>query len=74
MAKGEDWVYPVGAFTGVGHILGREVPCLTAEAILVSHTTGYALDEVHERDVIALSEQFGIPLPEYRTLDSEASR
>jgi lincosamide nucleotidyltransferase A/C/D/E len=65
-ADGEDWIYPAAGFGGVGRILGREVPCLTPEVVLVNHTTGYALDEAHERDVIALAERYGLPLPEFR--------
>ena len=66
MAEGEDWVYPEDGFTGVGRILGREVPCLTPEVVMVSHTTGYALDEAHQRDVTALGERFGIAAPRFR--------
>jgi lincosamide nucleotidyltransferase A/C/D/E len=67
MENGDEWIYPPGAFTGNGRILDREVRCLTPDVVLVSHTTGYALDQAHERDAIALSERFGIPLPEYET-------
>jgi hypothetical protein len=35
---------------------------------MVNHTTGYALDDDHERDVRALGERYGIPLPEFRAL------
>jgi hypothetical protein len=66
-ANGEDWIYSAEGFRGVGHILGREVPCLTPEVVMVNHTTGYALDPAHQRDAIALSERYGIPLPEFRT-------
>ncbi len=68
MDNGEDWIYPVDGFTGVGRILDREVRCLTPEVMLVCHSTGYALDEDHQRDVTALSERFSIPLPEFRTI------
>jgi len=34
---------------------------------LLSHTTGYALDAAHQRDVAALSERFGLPLSSYRS-------
>jgi hypothetical protein len=66
MANGEDWIYPTEGFRGVGRILGREVPCLSAEVVMVSHTTAYALDEAHQRDVSALAERYGIPLPEFQ--------
>jgi hypothetical protein len=35
---------------------------------MVNHTTGYALDEEHERDVRALGERYGIPVPEFLRL------
>jgi len=67
MANGEDWIYPAEGFSGVGCILGHEVPCLTPEVVMINHTTGYALDEEHQRDVIALGERYGIPVPEFQT-------
>jgi lincosamide nucleotidyltransferase A/C/D/E len=67
MANGADWIYPAKGFRGVGLIVDREVPCLTPEVVMVSHTTGYALDEDHQRDVIALSARYGIPMPEFET-------
>ena len=66
MSNGEDWLFPAHGFTGVGVILGRDVPCLTPDVVLLSHTWGYALDEDHQRDVHALSERFSIPLPAFR--------
>lgn len=66
LGNGEDCVYPSTAFTGTGTILGRRVACLTPEVVIVAHTTGYALDEAHQRDVEALSERFGISLPAFR--------
>lgn len=68
MAGGGEWIFPASGFGGVGRILGRAVPCLTPEVVLLNHTTGYALDEEHERDVRALAERFGLPLPEFRRL------
>ena len=68
MANGDDWVYPAEGFRGVGSILGQEVPCLTPEVVMVNHTTGYALDEDHQRDVIALGERFEIPVPDHETV------
>ena len=55
MVGGGEWIFPAGGFGGVGRILDRAVPCLTPEVVLVNHTTGYALDEEHERDVRALA-------------------
>ena len=69
MANGEDWIYAAEAFGGVGRILGHEVPCLAPEAVMVSHTTGYALDDAHQRDVRALGERYGIPVPEFETTE-----
>jgi len=65
--SGQDWIYPANGFMGVGRILGHEIPCLTAEVVIVSHATGYALDEAHQRDVLALAERYGIPVPDFRT-------
>jgi lincosamide nucleotidyltransferase A/C/D/E len=59
-----DWVYPAGAFTGRGTINGREVPCLTAEMMMVEHTTGYELDETHVADVRALAQAFNLSPPQ----------
>jgi len=67
MANGEDWVYPRAGFGGEGSILGRQVPCLTPEVVLVNHSTGYALDRAHRGDVKALSERYGLPLPGFRS-------
>jgi lincosamide nucleotidyltransferase A/C/D/E len=67
MANGEDWIYPAEAFGGVGRILGQEVSCLTPEVVMISHTTGYALDDAHQRDVRALGDRYGIPLPDFET-------
>lgn len=64
MTTGGDWVYPGHGFTGSGEVLGRGLPCLTPEVMMVCHATGYVLDDVHQADVLALSERFGIPIPE----------
>jgi hypothetical protein len=61
------WIFPAAGFGGRGRILGRPVPCLTPEVVMVNHTTGYALDEEHQRDVRALGDRYGIPVPEFRT-------
>jgi len=65
LVSGEDWIYPAHGFLGVGRILGQEVACLTPEVVLVNHSTGYALDADHERDVTALCERLGLPLPPF---------
>jgi len=63
MADGGTWIYPAHGFGGTGRILGREVRCLTPDVVLVNHSTGYALDEAHRRDVRALAERYGLPMP-----------
>ena len=67
MENGKDWTYPAAAFAGAGRIAGRRVRCLTPDVALVCHSTGYALDGVHQRDVEALCERFGLPLPRFET-------
>jgi len=60
MDDGSDWLYPAGALEGRGSIAGRGVPCVTAEMMLIEHTTGYVLDEVHRADVAALTATYGL--------------
>jgi lincosamide nucleotidyltransferase A/C/D/E len=67
MAGGGEWIYPAAGFGGRGSIVGRDVPCLTPEVVMVNHTTGYALDEAHQRDVRSLAERYGLPIPAFRT-------
>ena len=64
MANGRTWTYAAGSLTGRGEIAGRTVKCLTPETALVCHSTGYTLDGEHQRDVAALCERFGLPLPD----------
>jgi lincosamide nucleotidyltransferase A/C/D/E len=71
MGEGKIWPYPAQGFAGVGSILGREVRCLTPEVMMLCHSGGYVLDEVHVADVVALSEHFAIPLPPMRTTADE---
>ena len=68
MWGGGEWIFPAAGFGGNGVILGCSVPCLTPEVVMVNHSTGYALDEEHQRDVIALGERYGIPVPEFERL------
>jgi 3-oxoadipate enol-lactonase len=57
--------YPVGAFGATGTVLGRQVPCCTAEFQVGSHA-GYELGEDDLRDVLALHRRFGVLLlPEH---------
>jgi lincosamide nucleotidyltransferase A/C/D/E len=68
MVDGGEWIFPAAGFGGSGSILGRRVPCLTPEVVIVNHATGYALDDEHERDVRALGERYGLRVPEFRRL------
>jgi lincosamide nucleotidyltransferase A/C/D/E len=63
MTTGGDWIYPRQGFAGTGDALGRRVPCLAPEVMMVCHATGYVLDDVHRADVVALSERYRIPIP-----------
>jgi lincosamide nucleotidyltransferase A/C/D/E len=63
MTTGGEWIYPRDGFSGFGDVLGHRVPCLTPEVMMLCHATGYVLDDVHQADVTALSEGFGIPIP-----------
>ena len=55
--------YEVGSLDATGTIGGRIVRCCTADFVVRSHTT-YEPDLDDARDVFALTERFGIPLPE----------
>jgi lincosamide nucleotidyltransferase A/C/D/E len=77
MEDGRDWIFPAAGFRGVGSVLGSRVPSLTPEVVMVNHTTGYALDEEHQRDVRALGAHYGIPVPEFESRspsDTDRSR
>jgi lincosamide nucleotidyltransferase A/C/D/E len=63
MTTGGDWLYPRGGFSGSGEVLGHRVPCLAPEVMMLCHAIGYVLDDIHQGDVTALSEGFGIPIP-----------
>lgn len=65
METGDDWVFPPSSLAATGSVAGHAIQCVTPEFAMVSHTTGYALDAAHRADVAALSEQFGIPEPDY---------
>jgi hypothetical protein len=66
MREGGEWIYPTRGFRGRGRISGVEVRTLTADVLMTHHTTGYALDDAHVRDVLALSKRFEIPLPTFK--------
>jgi lincosamide nucleotidyltransferase A/C/D/E len=66
MDNDEYWIYPTRGFAGRGLILDRGVRCLTPEIQMLCHT-GYTPHRSSYDDVWALSETFGIPVPdEYR--------
>jgi lincosamide nucleotidyltransferase A/C/D/E len=68
MGDGGEWIFPAAGFRGEGgRILGRTVPCLTPEVVMVNHSTGYLLDEAHRQDVRLLGARYGIPVPEFRS-------
>src|SRR5258708_25862951 len=56
-------MYPAASLTGTGSIFGQAVRCISAEWMVKFHS-GYQLKEKDFRDVSALCEKFGIPLPE----------
>jgi len=54
--------FEVGSLDGRGTIDGRSVRCETPESQVRGHA-GYDLDEEDYRDVVALCDRFGIPVP-----------
>lgn len=56
-------MYPAGSLTGTGVIGGHVVRCISVEYLIKFHT-GYAFDENDVKDVSALCERFGIPMPQ----------
>lgn len=54
--------YPLDLFTGTGMINGYQVKCISPEWMVKFHS-GYLLDENDYHDVLALCQQFGIPVP-----------
>jgi lincosamide nucleotidyltransferase A/C/D/E len=67
--QGED--YPLDSLHGAGFINGYPVKCISVEHLIQFHT-GYELDENDYRDVKALCERFGMPIPvEYEKFAKE---
>jgi lincosamide nucleotidyltransferase A/C/D/E len=65
MHNGAEWVCPAFGFEGVGHVLARQIRCLTPEVkVQRICQSGYEIDLTHARDLTALSERFGIPVPD----------
>jgi lincosamide nucleotidyltransferase A/C/D/E len=56
-------IYPADSLTGTGFIAGKAVRCISPEWMVKFHS-GYELQEKDVRDVTALCEKFGIPLPD----------
>jgi hypothetical protein len=54
--------YEVGSLDATGVIANRSAECVTAAFQVRSHT-GYEHDADDARDVLALCERFGIPVP-----------
>ena len=65
MDNGSPWVYAAGSLEGRGTVLGRPVACVTPEQMMLEHTIGYALDAVHQADVVALAAAFGLSVPPF---------
>jgi len=64
-------LFPAESLTGSGIIAGREVACISPQW-QVAFRTGYAVDETDWADVKALSERFGIQMPDdYARFGSE---
>ena len=55
-------MYPAAALAGTGIIAGQAVRCISPEWTIKFHS-GYELKEKDYKDVSALCEKFGIPLP-----------
>ncbi len=71
MEDGDSWTYPSGVLDGRGEVVGQLVRCVSAEMMMLEHTTGYALDAVHQGDVEALEVAFGIPSRRTRPRDPD---
>ncbi len=54
--------YEFGSLEGTGMILDRKVDCVAAE-FRYGYYSGFALTKAQIRDVIAMHERFGYPLP-----------
>ncbi|MCZ6530117.1 MAG: amino acid transporter [Chloroflexi bacterium] len=63
MENGEDWIYPVEGFDGVGLVDGIEVQCLTPAAQVLCHTHGYKPIEKDFQDMEHLRARFAVEIP-----------
>lgn len=71
LPDGRRWPLPPAAFAARGRVMGREVPCLSADAQVQCHAQGYEPTETDLRDMERLQERFGVVLP--LTLARQAS-
>jgi lincosamide nucleotidyltransferase A/C/D/E len=62
LQDGTPWRYPPEGFSGVGHVAGRTVPCLTVETQILTHL-GYEPDATDWHDLALLRDRFGVALP-----------
>ena len=66
--RGEPFVHPAEAFAATGSVSGRPVACLSAEAQMSNHSSGYAPGETDFHDMTLLHDRLGTPLMgPYRT-------
>ena len=63
MENGEDWIYPVEGFGGVGLVDGIEVQCLTPAVQVLCHAHGYEPVEKDFLDMEHLRARFAVELP-----------
>lgn len=63
LPDGRKWPFPPSAFRGRGHVGGRAVACLSAEAQVQCHGQGYAPTEKDLQDMARLQARFGVVLP-----------
>lgn len=62
MENGDDWIYPAVGFDGTGRIGPRVVRCLTPDAQMVCHATGYQPGATDFHDMRQLNARFGTRL------------
>ena len=63
MENGEVWVFQAEGFSGPGRVNGVEVRCLSPEAVVVCHASGYTPKETDFADMERLERKFGVELP-----------
>jgi lincosamide nucleotidyltransferase A/C/D/E len=63
LEDGKRWPFPPAAFSGQGHVFGRQVRCLSPDAQVQCHGQGYSPAEKDFRDMERLQEKSGVVLP-----------